>query len=164
MQSLKDRTLDQQCTVTRPAVSNIASSLAVELLVALVQHEKRELAPAFYRHHKSDTDIPEGILGMIPHSVRALLTNYEQVAPAVEKFSKCVACSEVSRTKYLRKNSNLLYLQIIMSSFRKDGFEFCLQVFNSTKFLEDLTGITALLEEEQDIFACSANDEFEFSD
>lgn len=133
LQSMKDRTLDQQCTVTRPGVSNIAASYAVELLVALLHHPLRHSAPAYYICAMNPSDgsmsprssrrlapvIPEGgILGILPHSIRGSMSNYENILPATQKFSQCIACSKVFITTKFTSRQNFMLKSIKSIHFK----------------------------------------------
>ena len=90
--STRDRTLDQQCTVSRPGLAPAAAALAVELLVALLHHPREGAAPA-------DPATPPGAplpgnrpLGLVPHSIRGFLTHYATVLPTTPAFDRCAAC------------------------------------------------------------------------
>eukprot|EP01012_Entosiphon_sulcatum_P059401 TRINITY_DN8379_c0_g1_i1.p1 TRINITY_DN8379_c0_g1~~TRINITY_DN8379_c0_g1_i1.p1 ORF type:complete len:667 (+),score=121.07 TRINITY_DN8379_c0_g1_i1:47-2047(+) len=116
--SLSDRTLDQQCTVTRPGVSAIASALAVELFAATVQHPLGTRAPA--EHPGCER---EGVLGLVPHQIRGDVLNFEQSVLALPAFSKCTACSAP-----------------VQRAFEAEGFTFIEKVLNQPEFLEEITG------------------------
>ncbi|KAF4525803.1 hypothetical protein B566_EDAN009911 [Ephemera danica] len=88
------RTLDQQCTVVRPGVAQVAAALAVELLVSLLQHADRGGAPA--STDAEQTSAGSCPLGIIPHSIRGYLAQFQLVLPACHAFPKCAACSATS--------------------------------------------------------------------
>lgn len=116
--STHDRTLDQQCTVTRPGVASIAAALAVELFVSILQHHSKGVADV-----KADT-----ILGILPHSIRGFLFDYTQMLPATPAFENCIACSPK-----------------VVKEYQKHGREFLKKVYESTTYLEEISGISQLL-------------------
>ena len=123
--SMNDRTLDQQCTVTRPGVSMIASALAVELMVSLLQHPLGAVAPP---DDACDPAATTSSFGPVPHQIRGFLSQSNVFYPTTEAFSKCTACSK-----------------FVVDEYQNKGFDFLIDVFNSTHhFLEDLTGLTLL--------------------
>jgi len=126
--STTDRTLDQQCTVTRPGASGIASSLAVELAMSCFVHPQGSSAPAAISVSGDMKDVKESVLGTVPHTIRGSLHNFSQVCPTGPVFSQCTACSS--------KVSEML---------TSDGFEFIRKVGDNPKFLEDITGLTELM-------------------
>jgi ubiquitin-like modifier-activating enzyme ATG7 len=144
--STKDRTLDMQCTVTRPGVSAMAGALAVELLVALVHHEKYKYAPASILSSSNDgvnsksahVDVggrASSDFGWVPHQIRGSITNYQTNLLVGTAYDQCTACSEV-----------------ILNKYSSEGFPFLLQVFNTPSILEELTGLKELHAKTQQLF------------
>ncbi|ORX62340.1 E1-like protein-activating [Hesseltinella vesiculosa] len=123
--SLKDRTLDQQCTVTRPGLSAIAAALAVELMVM-----------------DADAGSPGQpatcLLGIVPHQIRGFLGQFNNMMIVGQSYEKCTACSKK-----------------VMDAFIDDPWPFLKKVTEDSMVLEQITGLDemkkqseALLEED----------------
>jgi len=122
--SLSDRTLDQQCTVTRPGLSGLSSSLAVELLIALLHHPQKQ---------KAGND-QSTALGIIPHQMRGFLSDFGVRLLFGQAFDKCTACSNP-----------------ILNAYMSSGNEFLFEAFNKPSYLEDLSGLTQLKRDTENV-------------
>ena len=87
--SLQDRSLDQQCTVSRPALCCMASSLGVELLTSLLNHPLKHGAKAAENAPLCD----KSALGIIPQQLRGDLSNFSNNVMYGECFDKCIGCA-----------------------------------------------------------------------
>lgn len=144
--STRDRTLDQQCTVSRPGMSFLASALAVELLVSVLQHPERGCAPGDTGLGDDFLDANSCPLGLVPHQIRGFLSRFQQIMPASRAFDKCTACS-----------------RMVVQQYESSGFDFLLKAFNEPHFLEDLTGLTQMHQETAEAEVWDFDDEEEFS-
>lgn len=124
--STTNRTLDQQCTVTRPGLAPIASSLAVELLVGILHHPSGISAKAEFAN-STDTggDQP---LGILPHQIRGSLSQFSQMTLVGHASASCTACSST-----------------VVSEYEKRGLDFVVEAINHPTYLEDITGLTELM-------------------
>jgi ubiquitin-like modifier-activating enzyme ATG7 len=129
MDSLTARTLDQQCTVTRPGVSGIASALSVELLAALCNHKQGFECPAYVGSEEDDgtgRSAARTVIGIVPHQVRGSVSDYSTIVMHGEAYDKCTACSAR-----------------VVGLYREQGFAFVLQCLNNPKYMEEVTGLAA---------------------
>ncbi|GAB4827065.1 Autophagy protein 7 [Ancistrocladus abbreviatus] len=125
--STANRTLDQQCTVTRPGLAPIASALAVELLVGLLHHPLGIYAEAEIAS-SSGTGSSNQPLGILPHQIRGYISQFSQMTLVGHSSSSCTACCS-----------------IVVSEYKRRGMDFILQAINYPTYLEDLTGLTELM-------------------
>lgn len=122
--SLSNRTLDQMCTVTRPGVSLLASAYAVELLVSVLQHPLKGLAPVSTDTSGSSHDGPLNTGSGVPHQIRGFLGTYETMKISGQSYNCCSACSHPVRSAWL-----------------ENGWEFVKQALNEPQYVEELSGL-----------------------
>ncbi|KAL4785832.1 hypothetical protein BJX76DRAFT_346728 [Aspergillus varians] len=126
LNSQKDQTLDQQCTVTRPGVAAIASALLVELLVSLLQHPLGAAAGAPQTQDNNQNGHP---LGLVPHQIRGFLSTFQNVSVVGRSYKCCSACS-----------GN------IINKYKKDGWSFVQRALNEVGYVEELSGLKEVQE------------------
>lgn len=119
--SVKDQTLDQQCTVTRPGIAAMASALLVELLVSVLQHPQGPAAPAPTPQTDDRGDHP---LGLVPHQIRGFLSTFQNMSIAGRSYNSCSACSDK-----------------IITAYKADGWDFVRKALNEKGFVEELSGL-----------------------
>lgn len=123
---MKDQTLDQQCTVTRPGVAAIASALLVELLTSLLQHPLGKDAPAPQPTSGviPERDPPDHALGLVPHQVRGYVSTFQNIVIRGQSYDSCSACSPK-----------------ILDAFRKNGWGFVKQALQEKDYVLELSGL-----------------------
>ncbi|KAI9019505.1 hypothetical protein CLU79DRAFT_804841 [Phycomyces nitens] len=112
-----NRTLDQQCTVTRPGLAAIAGALAVELMVSLTQHKDGIDARA------GKNDAPS-LLGVVPHQIRGFLGQFSNMLIVGQAYDRCTACSAK-----------------VIESYEADPTGFLMNVVQDPLYLEQITGL-----------------------
>lgn len=130
--TLSGRTLDQQCTVTRPGLSQQASATAVELLASILQHPLGKYAPATPCVSPSDPIPSESsMLGLVPHQVRGYLAHFQNMLLTGDRFECCPACSPA-----------------VLATYKSEGIEFIGKAIGQEDFLERASGLLQMKEDE----------------
>lgn len=127
LNSTKDRTFDQQCTVSRPGISNITASLAVELMVNTLQHPDY---PYVNHSDSRNDDIIFDTFQSVPQQIRFFMNNWCLMPTICLKFDKCSACSES-----------------VINNYKTDRINFILNVVENPHVLSKISGLKHLQED-----------------
>eukprot|EP00056_Hartaetosiga_gracilis_P012904 m.208355 g.208355 ORF g.208355 m.208355 type:complete len:705 (+) comp13764_c3_seq6:89-2203(+) len=132
----RDRSMDQQCTVSRPGISMVASASTVELMIALLHHP--DGAACGYTEPDDDEATT---LGAVPQQIRGSFANFSSTLIGGAPSSYCTACSHK-----------------VIAAWKEDRELLVKSALNDNLFLEDLTGVSDLKKMVDDF------DDFEFDD
>ena len=131
IQSVTDRTLDQQCTVTRPGIAAIASALLVEIMVSVLQHPLGSLAPAPGHNPDTDNTARDHPLGIVPHQIRGFLSTFQNMVISGKSYDCCSACSEK-----------------VVNAYVKHRWEFVKRALDEKGYVEELSGLAEVSSQE----------------
>ena len=126
-QSVKDLTLDQQCTVTRPGIAPMASALLVEIMVSALQHPLGARAPAPKSNGPNtdyERDPPNHPLGLIPHQIRGYLATFKNLLISGQSYDCCSACSPK-----------------IVDEYKRKGWDFIKRALSEKDYITELSGL-----------------------
>jgi ubiquitin-like modifier-activating enzyme ATG7 len=135
---MKDQTLDQQCTVTRPGVAAIASALLVELLTSVLQHPlgKHAGAPQPTAGKVPEYDPPDHALGLVPHQLRGFLNTFQTLMIRGESYPCCSGCSAP-----------------VLNAYRKSGWAFVKRSLNEKDYVAELSGLAEVQRKAEEMAA-----------
>lgn len=80
--TMRDRTLDQQCTVTRPGLSFISSAYASELLVNMIHTTEEQFAK------EKEGSPPSSEFGLVPQHIRGSASGFNVELMSSEAYDK----------------------------------------------------------------------------
>lgn len=116
--SVSNRSLDRQCTVTRPGLSGMASSIAVEMIASLSQHPD-----GFACRDRTE----RSHLGKIPSQLRGYMADFQVLCLESEPFNNCICCSPS-----------------VVDLYKSDPLVFCRNILENSAFLEEASGLTGM--------------------
>jgi len=167
--SQRDRSLDQQCTVTRPGLSFIAAALVVEMMVALLHRRPPTAATSSSSSSSSSSAAAAAAVAVekeqeekekeekgrdeIPHQIRGSVSGFTQFTPHTPAFSSCTACSEAVVQTFL-------YGNLALGIPEGGGFAFVKQVCSDSSILERVSGVSQLMENIDLDLCIESDDEF----
>jgi len=146
LNTTKDRSMDEQCTVARPGLSAICGSLAAELLATILQHPRKNMALPMSHQSDNHNSSSEAPLGDVPHMIRGSLQGFSQQCFTAHAFPLCPACGPTIVSDYLSRESQTI-----------------IDAVKSPTFLEETSGLRNLHEtcEEHQEGSCDAAGEEE---